>query len=137
MGSAASGALGNVVAKQHAEKIDPASNVLVQHFVGAAALLSLGLLTEPAVLTDFTPEAVTAVLYLGIFGSALGFIGLYWLLKKTAATNASMITFVNPIVALLLGWLILQEIPETNVGFGAALILVGIYLTLKPVARLF
>lgn len=136
VGSAASGGLANVVAKQHAKGIDPAANVLVQHSVGAIALLSLGLVTESTASLNFTPVSVAAVLYLGVVGSALGFIGLYWLLKRASATNTSMVTFVNPIVALLLGWVVLQEVPVPNVGFGAALILVGVYLTLKPRGRL-
>jgi drug/metabolite transporter (DMT)-like permease len=132
VGSAASGGLANVVAKRHAEGIDPAANVLVQHSIGAIALLSLGFVTESKGALHFTFISVIAVLYLGIVGSALGFIGLYWLLKKISATNTSMITFLNPIVALLLGWLVLQEIPEPNVGLGTLLILAGVYVTLRP-----
>lgn len=135
VGSAASGGLANVVAKRRAGGIDPAANVLVQHSVAAVALLSLGLVTESATSLNFTPVAFVAVLYLGIVGSALGFVGLYWLLKKTAATNVSMVTFLNPILALVLGWLVLQEIPNPNVGLGATLILAGVYLTLKPPGR--
>jgi drug/metabolite transporter (DMT)-like permease len=135
VGSAASGGLANVVAKKHAEGVDPVANVLVQHSIGATALLSLGLVTESTASLSFTPAAIVAVLYLGVVGSAFGFIGLYWLLKRTSATNTSMITFLNPIVALLLGWVVLQEIPEPNVGIGAALILAGVYMTLRPTAR--
>lgn len=137
VGSAASGGLGNVVAKKHAGNIDPAANVLIQHSVGALVLLSLGLFTEPVLSLRFAPVAIVAVIYLGVFGSALGFIGLYWLLKKTTATNVSMVTFVNPVVALVLGWLILREIPDPNVGLGITLILAGVYLTLKPRDRYF
>ena len=137
VGSSASGGLANVVAKRHAHKIDPAANVLVQSLTGAAALLCLGLLTERDVALDFEPVAVLAILYLGIVGSALAFVGLYWLLRKTTATNSSLITFVTPIVALILGWAVLGEVPDPNVGLGAMLILTGVYLTLKPSDRYF
>lgn len=137
VGSAASGGLGNVVAKRHAERIDPAANVLVQHLVGAVALLSIGLAIEPRTSLNLSLYAVTAVLYLGIVGSALGFVGLYWLLKKTTATNVSMITFLNPILALFLGWLVLREVPDPNVGLGATLILAGVYMALKPAGHYF
>jgi drug/metabolite transporter (DMT)-like permease len=129
--SAASGALANVVARLHAKRIDPAANVLVQHSIGAVALLSLGVATESTGSLNFTPPSIGAILYLGVVGSALGFIGLYWLLKRASATNTSMVTFVNPIVALVLGWIVLQEVPNPSVGFGATLILAGVYLTLK------
>jgi drug/metabolite transporter (DMT)-like permease len=135
VGSAASGGLANVVAKRYAEKIDPATNVLVQHLIGMAALMFLGLAIESRSTLKFTSVAVAAVLYLGIVGSALGFIGLYWLLKKTTATNSSLITFITPILALVLGWVVLQEVPDPNVFAGAALILAGVYATLKPAGR--
>ncbi|MGA8857792.1 MAG: EamA family transporter [Candidatus Bathyarchaeia archaeon] len=135
VGSEASGGLANVVAKRHAEGVDPVANVLVQHSIGAAALLSFGLVTESTASLNFTPAAIVAVLYLGVVGSAFGFIGLYWLLKRASATNTSMVTFLNPIVALLLGWVVLQEVPDPNVGIGAVLILAGVYITLKPLGR--
>jgi drug/metabolite transporter (DMT)-like permease len=132
VGSAMSGGLGNVVAKRHADRIDPAANVLVQMLMGTLALFSIGLVTEKAGAIDFTFTAVASILYLGVFGSALGFVGLYWLLKKMTATNVSLITFANPIVALLLGWVVLGEIPDPNIGIGAVLILGGVYLSAKP-----
>lgn len=135
--SAASGALANVVAKQHAEEIDPAANVLVQASTCAVVLSSLGLLTERNVALDFTYVAIGAIFYLGVVGSALAFVGMYWLLKKTTATNVSLITFITPILALFLGWAVLGEVPDPNAGLGATLILAGVYLTVKPADRFF
>jgi drug/metabolite transporter (DMT)-like permease len=137
VGSAASGALANVVGKQHAEEIDPASNVLVQSLTGTVVLTSFGLVTEKNTVLSFAPTSVLAILYLGIVGSALAFVGMYWLLTKTTATNVSLITFITPILALILGWVVLQEVPDPNVGLGAMLILAGVYLTIKPADRYF
>jgi drug/metabolite transporter (DMT)-like permease len=137
VGSAVSGALANVVGKQHAEEIDPASNVLVQALTGCIMLTSLGLITERNTVLSFTLTSVVAILYLGIIGSALAFVGLYWLLTKTTATNVSLFTFITPILALVLGWIVLQEVPGPSVGLGAVLILAGVYLTVKPVNRYF
>lgn len=137
VGSAVSGALANVVGKQHADEIDPATNVLVQALTGAVALAALGLVTESHATLNFTPTSVLAILYLGIVGSALAFVGMYWLLKKTTATNVSLITFITPILALVLGWIVLGEVLDPDVGLGAMLILAGIYLTIKPANRYF
>jgi drug/metabolite transporter (DMT)-like permease len=137
VGSAVSGALANVVGKQHADEIDPASNVLIQALIGSIMLTSLGLITERGTPLNFTLTSVLAILYLGIVGSALAFVGMYWLLTKTTATNVSLITFITPILALLLGWLVLQEVPGPSVGVGAMLILAGVYLTVKPTNRSF
>lgn len=135
--SSASGGLANVVAKLYAENIDPAVNVLVQAMTGTVVLLGLGIATEPISTLKFSASALFAIMYLGIVGSALAFVGLYWLLTKTTATNSSLIAFITPILALLLGWAILQEVPDPNIGLGAALILAGVYLTIKPAGKLF
>jgi drug/metabolite transporter (DMT)-like permease len=83
----------------------------------------------------FTVLAIGTILYLGIVGSALAFVGLYWLLTRTTATNTSLLAFITPILALLLGWLVLGEVPDPSIGLGAVLILGGVYLTLKPSGR--
>lgn len=137
LGSAASGGLANVVGKGHAHEIDPSANVLIQSITGTLALSSMGLVTERNSAFNLTPVAIVAILYLGVVGSALAFVGMYWLLKRTTATNVSLITFIAPIIALMLGWLVLRELPDPNVGLGAALILAGVYLTIKPTDRYF
>lgn len=100
-------------------------------------MISLGFVTQESIVFNFTLVPVFAVLYLGIVGSALAFVGMYWLLSKTTATNVSLVTFITPILALVLGWVVLKEVPDPNVGGGALLILLGIYLTIKPVGRYF
>jgi drug/metabolite transporter (DMT)-like permease len=134
--STASAAIASVVAKKYAGKIDPPFNVLVQSAICSATLSALGLLLESGMRVDFTFVSVGAILYLGVFGSALAFVGLYWLLTQTTATNTSLLAFITPILALLLGWLVLREVPDPNVSLGTALILAGVYLTLKPSGRL-
>lgn len=136
VGSTASAALADVVAKRYAGKIDPSANVLVQSAICTLSLLTLGLLTESTIPMHFTILAIGTILYLGIFGSALAFVGLYWLLTQTTATNTSLLAFFTPILALLLGWLVLGETPDPSIGMGTVLILGGVYLTLKPSGRL-
>jgi putative membrane protein PagO len=135
VGSTASAALANVVAKRYANKIDPPVNVLVQSAICSLALSAVGFLTESSVPMHFTVLAIGIILYLGIIGSALAFVGLYWLFTQTSATNTSLLAFITPILALLLGWLVLGEVPDPSIGVGSALILAGVYLTLKPSGR--
>lgn len=131
VGSAASGGLANVVGKKYAERIDPAANVFVQALMGMIILSTMGFVTEGNSVMNFTLTAVAAILYLGIVGSALAFVGMYWLLTKTTATNVSLITFITPILAVFLGWVFLQEVLDPNVALGTVLILAGVYLTVK------
>jgi len=129
LGSAASGGLANVVAKKYASNIDPPANVFVQAVIGAVCLSFVGILTERGVPLRWFPPAIMSVFYLGVVGSALAFVGLYWLLTKTSATNSSLVVFITPIVALLLGWVVLREELEPVVALGTLMILSGVYLT--------
>jgi drug/metabolite transporter (DMT)-like permease len=131
VGSAASGAVGNVVAKKYASGIDPSANALIQSVVGAVTLSIASITTEQGPVPELVPIVIAAVLYLGVVGSALAFVGWYWLLTKATATNSSLIFFVTPIVALVLGWLMLQERIEPISALGTFLILSGVYVTVK------
>ncbi len=131
VGASASGGLANVVAKRHAGEIDPPTNILVQSIVGMTVLYTFGVITEGTGQLDFTLTSLAAILYLGVVGSALAFVGLYWLLTKATATNTSMVGFSTPIVAILLGWLVLGEVPNFSMGAGTVLILSGLYLTMR------
>jgi drug/metabolite transporter (DMT)-like permease len=131
VGSAASGGLGTVIAKKYSSRIAPASNVMVQSIVGSITLSVVGIATERGIAFEFSPTAIAAVLYLGVIGSALAFVGWYWLFTKTTATNSSLILLITPVIALLLGWLILQEELEPVVALGTLLILSGVYVTVK------
>jgi len=131
VGSAASGAVGNVVAKKYASGIDPSANALIQSVVGAVTLSIASITTERGPVPELVPIMIAAVLYLGVVGSALAFVGWYWLLTKATATNSSLIFFVTPIVALVLGWLMLQERIGPISALGTFLILSGVYVTVK------
>jgi drug/metabolite transporter (DMT)-like permease len=68
---------------------------------------------------------IAAVLALGLLCTALGYVIYYSLIAEAGATRASLITYVNPAVAVLLGIVVLSEplTPGTVLGFG--LIVVG------------
>jgi EamA-like transporter family len=73
-----------------------------------------------------------------IAGTVLGFAAYIWLLKQMSPTFVSTYTFVNPVIAVLLGWLVLGEHPTVWVLIGAALVVtsvVGLLLIDAPFHR--
>jgi drug/metabolite transporter (DMT)-like permease len=54
-------------------------------------------------------ESFVALLYLAVFGSVIALTAYVWLMKQTSSTRVSTYTYVNPIIAVFLGWLILDE----------------------------
>jgi len=118
----------NVVGKKYSQSINSTVNVTVQMSVGAILLIAFGLLLEHGVQLNFDPTSVFAVLYLAVIGSTFAFVALYWLFTRMEVTRISLFTFITPIVAVLLGWLILGERVDLNVAIGGSLILVGVVL---------
>jgi drug/metabolite transporter (DMT)-like permease len=102
--------------------------------VGALLLMVGGILLEREIPLSFDQTSIFAVLYLALAGSAFAFVALYWLFTRMEVTRVSLFPFITPIVAVILGWLILGEKMDLNVALGGSLILVGVILG-KPNAQ--
>ena len=70
-------------------------------------------------------------MYLAIAGSVITFLGYFTLLKSWSVTSLSFISVFTPAIALLLGFVFLDERPTISSGVGAALILGGVALALS------
>ncbi|MEP6993087.1 MAG: EamA family transporter, partial [Acidobacteriota bacterium] len=115
----------------------PASPVMataVTLLCGGGWLASLGLLSGE--LGRFDPAAVSAksvlaVLYLFVFGSIVGFSAYLWLLRVTSASRVSTYAYVNPIVAVFLGWALADEVLSARVFLAAAVIIGAVVLIIR------
>src|SRR5687767_10128922 len=79
----------------------------------------------------WTPSAVVSLLYLGIASSVVAFWLNYWLLKRVSATMVLSMALVQPLIAALLGALILGERFGVSAAMGGALILAGAAVVLR------
>jgi len=125
---AGTAACANVVGKKYSESINSTVNVVVQLGVGAVLLTAAGVALERGLPLSFGGTSIFAILYLAVAGSVFGFLALYWLFTRMEVTRISLFTFITPIVAVLLGWLMLGERVDPNVAVGGSLILVGVVL---------
>jgi drug/metabolite transporter (DMT)-like permease len=80
--------------------------------------------------TEVTAQAGMAMIYLGIFGSALGFTLYFYLLRKLEANRVSLITLLTPVLALMLGQVLNGEVISAGVLFGSSLIMFGLVMHL-------
>lgn len=78
---------------------------------------------------------VVSLLYLGVFGSALAYIGYYDGIRRIGATRAGVFIALNPLTAVICGALLLGEQLTLPMVLGGAVILLGIYLCNKPLAQ--
>lgn len=115
-----------IVLKKFAQPISPFSMNLAGMSLGAVLLLTGSLLWEDPGSAVFTLPAVASILYLAIAGSIFTFVSYFWLLKRIEAVYLSLTSFVNPIIAVLLGAAVLGESLAPTVFLGASLVLVGI-----------
>ena len=105
-------ALGSVYSRTARLPASAALATAMQMLAGGASLVLLGFATgEPARLdlSSITLRSILAVAYLAVFGSLIGLTAFVWLLRVTTPARVSTHAFVNPIVAVFLGWLFASE----------------------------
>lgn len=98
---------------------------------GGALLLGLSTVSgEPARFApgDVTPVAVGALLYLVVFGSVVAFTAYSWLVEREGPSRALSFTYVNPLVAVLLGALFAHEPLTPRIAAAAAAIVAAVVL---------
>jgi drug/metabolite transporter (DMT)-like permease len=79
----------------------------------------------------FSTEALLAVAYLVVFGSLLGFTAYVWLLQVAPTSLVATYAYVNPIVAVFLGWLLLDEEITLQMAVAGVAVLVSVALILR------
>lgn len=118
--------IGSLVARYGARPVSSAQGNGMQMLVGGAALLLVAFVRgEPASFdaSSMSMASVLAFFYLVVFGSLVGFSSYIWLLRNTTPAVASTYAYVNPAVALLLGWALADEPLSPRTGLAAFVIL--------------
>jgi drug/metabolite transporter (DMT)-like permease len=100
-------------------------------YVGSTALLIVAFLFETPSDARWTPMAVFSVSYLTVFGTVVTFGLYFWLLRFSQASRLSLIAYVIPAVALLLGWTVGAESIGATTIAGATLILGGVWVAAR------
>jgi drug/metabolite transporter (DMT)-like permease len=127
--SAMFAAYSNVLVKAYGKHLDPAVLSAGQMLFGLVLLLAVGIPLEGNPLRfHWTPMAVIAMLYLAIVGSVIAFLLYYWLVLNMDVTKSMLIALVTPVVAVLLGMIVLDEEFGWRTLAGGAMIMLGIGL---------
>jgi len=126
-------AIGSIYSKHHAMPSSPFLGVAMQTLCGGSVLCLVALVTGE--LRSFHFSQVTlrswfGLLYLVFFGSALGFSAYVYILKHSTATRVATYAFVNPVVALFLGWFLASEPLSLRTILASAIILAAVLLVI-------
>jgi drug/metabolite transporter (DMT)-like permease len=129
--ASASWAWGSVISKSAPLPKSPFLATSMEMIAGGVLLLVTAAVAGQ--FADFRPtevsaDAVLAWLFLVIFGSLVGFTAYIWLLGVTSIAKVGTYAYVNPIVAVFLGWAILGEIVTMRTVLAALIILIGVAL---------
>jgi drug/metabolite transporter (DMT)-like permease len=108
---------------------DPFVSTALQSLTGGAWVLLAGLLMGEAGeinAASWSLASISAFLYLIVFGSLFAFTAYVWLLQNAPISRVATYAYVNPVIALLLGWLILDENITSTMMIGAAVIVTSV-----------
>lgn len=105
-------------------------DLFYQFAFSAVVQMILAFFLSPVIQpTAWSAESLAAVGYLAIFGSVIGYFSYHYALKKVTATEVSILSYFNTIIALFLGWLILDEVITIDLLIATVLIIAGVFIT--------
>jgi drug/metabolite transporter (DMT)-like permease len=120
-------AYSNVLVKAYGRKLEPAILSGGQMFFGLIPLLLIGIPLEGNPFRyHWTPLALLSLLYLAVVGSVIAFMLYYWLVHHMDVTKTMLISLVTPVVAVVLGMVVLGEDLSWRTVAGGIMIMVGV-----------
>ena len=115
-----------VTIKKYGRDISPFAVSFVPMSIAGIILMIGSVVLEDFSAVQFTAQAIFSIVFLALFGSVATFVSYFWLLKKVEVVFLSLTSFVTPIIAVVLGVLILDENISSQLFIGSAFVLVGI-----------
>lgn len=128
-GATLSWALGTFISPRLESPRNALLSTAYQMLAGGAALLVIGVVTGEAARIDpatFSIRSLVALGYLVVFGSIVAFSAYTWLLQHASVSLVATYAFVNPVVAVVLGALVLSEPITPTIVTGAAVIVAAV-----------
>ena len=119
---------GSVYAKHRPVGVAPLMGAAVQMLIAGAVLTLVGTLLGEWGEMRFSTRSAGALAYLVVFGSIVAYSAYTYALQKLPLSLVSTYSYINPVIAVLLGWLVLAEPLDWRVGAATAIILAGVAL---------
>lgn len=121
-------AFGTVWVKRKTQATDPFLAAGLQMLFGGIFLLPMSLIFDDYSTITTSGDMVFALIYLILFGSVAAYASYSYAIKKLPMTIVSLYAYINPIVAVVLGALLLGERLNLRIGIGILITLAGIYV---------
>ncbi|CAM3403138.1 DMT family transporter [Empedobacter stercoris] len=98
-------------------------------FAGIVQIIFALVFTENYNFENWSIKGISAMIYLAIFGSVITFFSFHYALTKISPIQVSILSYFNTIIAIILGWLILDEEISIKFIFATILIICGVFIT--------
>lgn len=121
-------AAGSVYSRRNPMSCSPLMTAALQMCITGVVQTALGLALGEAPRWHYDRDAYLALIYLAIFGSCLAYGAYFWLVHEVSPATLGTYAYVNPAVAVLLGWWLLDEHLNATQLAGTGVILVGVVL---------
>jgi drug/metabolite transporter (DMT)-like permease len=128
MGAVISWSLGSIYSKYKKTSVHPMMGASVQMLIAGVLQTLLGLILGEHNSFHLTQNGFWAIAYLVIFGSIFGYASYIYAIHHLPLSFVSTYAYINPIIALLLGWYFLNEELSYNILIAAVLIFIGVTL---------
>jgi len=121
-------AVGSVLSRRWQGSVDAFTATGWQMSIGGCLNLVIALLLGEAAKAQWTVRGLGAIGYLVVFGSLVGYTAYIWLLKHVPTSKVGTYAYVNPVIAVFLGWYFLGERVDGYIAAGTAIIIVAVAL---------
>jgi drug/metabolite transporter (DMT)-like permease len=126
--SAVSYGAGNVYARRNVRSLAPVHQAFFQVAIAFAIVVALAAVVDRPWTVQPAPDALFAVVWLGVLGSGFAYLFFFRLLSRWGSTRSSLVAYLLPVVGIVLGALVLREAVDARVLAGTALVIGGVAL---------
>jgi drug/metabolite transporter (DMT)-like permease len=120
--------MGSALSKRWQKGIDPFSASGWEMTIAGTVNLIVASLFGEFAHAQWTANGIGAIAYLVVFGSWVGFSAYIWLLQHVPMSKVATYAYVNPVVAVFLGWIVLDERVDPYILAGTAIVVISVAL---------
>ena len=131
------GAVSIIAARLYAPRHDTATLAAPMFVSGLIVALVIGIVFRDIDLPAVTPKAWWLTIALALFSTLLPFVATLWAARHASATEVALTAYLAPVIGVIGGWILLDEILSASILLGGALTLIGVFLvsrTRRPAA---
>lgn len=128
--------IGTIFLSRNKANINPYYGTGWQMLISSVILYVLAETTQPTIpIASISLKAWLVIIYLVVLGSIIAFVAFIYSMKKLPAAVASLYAYINPLVAMIIGAIVLKEKLTLNILWGAIVTVLGVYLVNLSIRR--